>query len=252
MRDRRVKNITGMGQIMLDIKPSRCDSDVFINKKIDVTNLVKYIEKSKKDEEKKLTFFHAFMMAIGMTIYNRPKLHYYVRTRHLYEHSDIVIAFVAKTDFNDKSEEMMIQIKFEENDNIFTIKEKINKELNKYRNNNSSENKGGANSAIDVLAKLPNIIRIPVVGLLKWTDKMGILPKSLCEDNIYYSSLVVSNLGSIKCDAIYHNITNFGTCPSMFADSRVETLCLTRHWEIPCILFADESSLFAEGMRKAM
>ena len=222
MRDRRVKNITGMGQIMLDIKPSRCDSDVFINKKIDVTNLVKYIEKSKKDEENKLTFFHAFMMAIGMTIYNRPKLNYYVRNRHLYEHSDIVIAFVAKTDFNDKSEEMMIQIKFEEKDNIFTIKEKINKELNKYRNNNSSENKGGANSAIDVLAKLPNIIRIPVVGLLKWTDKMGILPKSLCEDNIYYSSLVVSNLGSIKCDAIYHNITNFGICSGLLTMGQIK------------------------------
>ena len=221
MKDRRVKNLSGMGQIMLDIKPSRCDSDVFINQKIDITNLVKYIEKSKKGDNK-LTYFHAFMMAIGMTIYNRPKLNYYVRNRHLYEHSDIVIAFVAKTDFNDKSEEMMIQIKFEEHDNIFSIKEKINKELNKYRNNNSSENKGGANSAIDILAKLPNIIRIPVVGLLKWTDKVGILPKSLCKDNIYYSSMIVSNLGSIKCGAIYHNITNFGICSALLTMGEIK------------------------------
>ena len=221
MKDRRVKNLSGMGQIMLDIKPSRCDSDVFINQKIDITNLVKYIEKSKKGDNK-LTYFHAFMMAIGMTIYNRPKLNYYVRNRHLYEHSDIVIAFVAKTDFNDKSEEMMIQIKFEEHDNIFTIKEKINKELNKYRNNNSNENKGGANSAIDILAKLPNIIRIPVVGLLKWTDKVGLLPKSLCKDNIYYSSMIVSNLGSIKCGAIYHNITNFGICSGLLTMGEIK------------------------------
>ena len=221
MKDRRVKNLSGMGQIMLDIKPSRCDSDVFINQKIDITNLVKYIEKSKKGDNK-LTYFHAFMMAIGMTIYNRPKLNYYVRNRHLYEHSDIVIAFVAKTDFNDKSEEMMIQIKFEEHDNIFSIKEKINKELNKYRNNNSSENKGGANSAIDILAKLPNIIRIPVVGLLKWTDKVGLLPKSLCKDNIYYSSMIVSNLGSIKCGAIYHNITSFGICSGLLTMGEIK------------------------------
>ena len=221
MRDRRVKNITGMGQIMLDIKPDRCDSDVFINQKIDVTNLVKYIEKSKKGDDK-LTYFHAFMMALGKTIYNRPKMNYYIRNRHVYEHNDIVISFVAKTDFNDKSEEMMIQIKFDEHDNIFTIKEKINKELNKYRNNNSKGNKAGANSAIDILAKLPNIIRIPVVGLLKWCDKKGFLPKSLCEDNLYYSSLIVSNLGSIKCGAIYHNITNFGICSSLLTMGEIK------------------------------
>lgn len=222
MKDRRVKNLSGMGQIMLDIKPNRCDSDVFINKKIDVTNLVKYIEKSKKKEETKLTYFHAFMTALGMTIYNRPKMNYYVRNRHLYEHSNIVISFVAKTDFNDKSEEMMILVPFEEKDNIFTIKEKINKQLNKYRNNNSNENKKEANSAIDILAKLPNIIRIPVVGLLKWTDKVGLLPKSLCEDNLYYSSLVVSNLGAIKCDAIYHNITNFGICSGLLTMGEIK------------------------------
>ena len=221
MKDRRVRNLTGMGQLMLDIKPNRCDSDVYINQKIDVTNLVKYIEKSKKGDNK-LTYFHAFLTAIGMTIYNRPKLNYYVRNRHLYEHKDIVLSFVAKTDFNDKSEEMMILIPFQEHDNVFTIKEKINNELNKYRNNNSSENKGGANSAIDVIAKLPNILRIPLVGALKWCDKKGILPKSLCEDNFYYSSLAVSNLGSIKCGAIYHNITNFGICSGLLTMGEIK------------------------------
>ena len=222
MKDKRVKNLSGMGQIMLDIKPNRCDSDVFINKKIDVTNLVKYIEKNNVDENNKLTYFHAFMMAIGMTIYNRPKLNYYVRNRHLYEHKDIVISFVAKTDVNDKSEEMMILVKIKKNDNIFTIREKINKELNKYRNNKSNDFKKGANSAIDILAKFPNIIRIPVVGLLKWCDKIGILPKSLCEDNLYYSSMIVSNLGSIKCDSIYHNITNFGTCSGLLTIGQIK------------------------------
>lgn len=221
MKDRRVKSLTGMGQIMLDIMPNRCDSDVFINEKIDVTNLVKYIEKSKKGDNK-LTYFHAFMTAIGKTIYNRPKLNYYVRNRHLYEHKDIVISFVAKTDFNDKSEEMMVLVPFKEKDNIFTIKEKINNELNKYRNNNSKENKGGANSAIDVLAKLPNIIRVPLVGLLKWCDKLGILPKSLCEDNLYYSSMIVSNLGSIKCGAIYHHITDFGICSGLITMGEIK------------------------------
>ena len=46
---KRIKDVNGMFQIMLDLKPNRCDSDVFINQKMDVTNLVKYIEKKKKE-----------------------------------------------------------------------------------------------------------------------------------------------------------------------------------------------------------
>ena len=51
--------------------------------------------------------------------------------------------------------------------------------------------------------------------MFKWCDKRGLLPASLVEDNLYYSSLIVSNLGSIKCGAIYHNITDFGTCSGL-------------------------------------
>lgn len=220
MKDRRVKNITGLNQIMIDIKPDRCDSDVYINQKIDVTNLVKYMEKKKK-ENKDITFFHAFMTAIAKVYYTRPKLNYYVRKRHVYEHNKIVISFVAKMSFDDKSEEVMVLVPIDDNDNINTISEKINKKIRKIRDKHKDYNKKGANNAITVLAKLPNIIRIPVVGLLKLCDKLGILPAKLVSDNLYYSSVIVSNLGSIDCNAIYHNITNFGICSGLITIGKI-------------------------------
>lgn len=221
MRDTRVKNVNGLNQIMIDIKPNRCDSDVYINQKIDVTNLVEYMEKIKKNN-KDLTYFHAFMTALGILFYNRKKLNYYVRNRHLYEHKDIVISFVAKISFDDKSEEVMLLIPISKDDNIFKVSEKIKSKIDKLRNKDRSFNKNGANSAIDILGKLPNILRIPTVGILKYFDKIGILPSSLVKDNLYYSSLIVSNLGSIKCDAIYHNITNFGTCSGLISIGEIK------------------------------
>lgn len=211
-KDKRIKNLNGMEQIMLDIKPDRCDSDVYINQKMDLTNLVKYIEKKKKEGEE-ITYFHAFLAAIGKTLYNRPKLNRYIRNRHVFEHSDIVISFVAKVAFEDHSEEIMVMVPIEPTDNIETISNKVKEKVNSMRN--KSTKKEGANDAIDTLGKLPNILRVPVVGLLKWCDKKGILPSSLVKDNLYYSSMIVSNLGSIHCGAIYHNITNFGHCSSL-------------------------------------
>ena len=179
---------------------------------MDVTNLVKYVEKKKKDGVE-ISYFHAFVTAIGKTFYNRPKLNRFVANRHVYEHNDVVISFVAKVNFNDKSEELMIMVPILPNDNINTISKKIKDKVDSIRN--KKVKKEGANNAIDILGKLPNIIRIPVVGIFKWCDKKGILPAFLVKDNLYYSSIIVSNLGSIKCGAIYHNITDFGTCSAL-------------------------------------
>jgi len=210
----RVRDLTGMAQICIDLKPKRCDSDVYINQKLDLTNLVKYVEKKKK-EGKEITFFHAFVTAIGKVIYNRPKLNRFVANRHLYEHNDVVISYVAKITFDDHSEEMMSLVNINPDDNIFSISKRIKDSVDKIRDRNQKVTKEGANNAIDVLGKLPNILRVPIVGIFKWCDKKGILPASLIQDNLYYSSMIVSNLGAIKCGAIHHNLTNFGTASSL-------------------------------------
>ena len=75
--------------------------------------------------------------------------------------------------------------------------------------------KKGANSAIDIVGKLSNIIRVPLVGLLKFMDSKGCLPKSLQEDDLYFASAIVTDIGTFKIPAIYHNNTNFGTSSSI-------------------------------------
>lgn len=209
---KRVENVSGLSQISIDLKPRRCDSDVYINQKIDVTNLVKYINKRKSDGIE-LSYFHAFVTALGKVVYNREKLNYFVANRHIYKHNDLIISFVAKLEFTDKSEEIMVILPIKENDNIISLSNKIREKVSVIRHGN--EEKAGANKAIDILGKLPNILRVPIVGIFKWCDRHGVLPSSLTKDNIYYSSMIVSNLGSIKCGAIYHNINDFGTCSTL-------------------------------------
>ena len=211
----RVKNVSGLAQISIDLKPHRSVSDVYINQSMDLTELAKYIDKKKKAGEN-VTYFHAFLTAIGKTVYNRPKLNYFVANRHIWEHDKIVLSFVAKVSFDDRSEEMMVMVPIEKNDTIYTISEKVRKKVDSFRKKRASNiEKKGANSAIDVLGKMPNFLRVPVVGVLKWTDKKGLLPASLAKDNLYYSTMIVSNLGSIGCGAIFHNINDFGNSSSL-------------------------------------
>ena len=84
------------------------------------------------------------------------------------------------------------------------------------------EGKGNANGAADMLGKLPKFIRVPVVGFLKWLDSHGWLPKSITDDNLYYSSAILSNIGTFKVGAIYHNLTNFGTASSLITFGEIK------------------------------
>ena len=127
-RDRRdaklVRNIDAMHKIMIDIKPNRCDEDVYIHEVVDVTNLVKYMKKKKKEDDK-LTYFHIFSSAIAKTICHRPLLNRYVKNGDFYDRNDITLAFVAKTTFEDHSEELMAKINVDKNDNLDSVSKKV-------------------------------------------------------------------------------------------------------------------------------
>ena len=208
---RRIK-VDTLKQCMIDLKPTRKENEVYIDRKLDVTELVRYI-----DEQKHLgnhyTFFHAFLTAIGKVMYNRPFLNRFIVSRHMYENNEVLLSFAAKVSFDDNAGELMLVVPIEENDNIGSISRKTAEMVDKARN--SKEEKSGANSVADMLGKLPNLFRVPIMSLIGFFGKRGMLPKSMTDNNIYFSSMIISNLGSIRCGAIYHNLADFGTCSSL-------------------------------------
>ncbi|MBQ6126823.1 MAG: 2-oxo acid dehydrogenase subunit E2 [Erysipelotrichaceae bacterium] len=211
-KDARRVDVTTLMQCCIDLKPTRKENEVYIDRKIDVTELVKYMEDCRK-EGKKYTYFHAFMTAIAKVIYHRPKLNRFIANRHMYEHNDILLSFVAKIALDDKAEELMLVIPIEDSDNMDSIAGKIAEKVEKLRS--AKMEAKGANSAADFLGKLPNIVRVPVFGLIKLLGRYGLLPASITDNNIYFTSMIISNLGSIGCGAIYHNLADFGTCSSL-------------------------------------
>ena len=74
-RDAKWIKMPAMLRLMTYLK-DRQDAYVYICRKFDVTDLVKYMKEKKKDN-KDLTYFHAFSIAIAKVIYNKPKLNRY-------------------------------------------------------------------------------------------------------------------------------------------------------------------------------
>ncbi|HOB26116.1 MAG TPA: 2-oxo acid dehydrogenase subunit E2 [Bacilli bacterium] len=203
---KRVRDIHGFQNILIDFKPNRCDSVVYMNDTIDVTNFVKYMDKLKKKEEG-LTYYHGIVDIMAKTVYSRPYLNRFIAGRSMYMHNEVSLASTIKAEFEDKSVECLMVIHVGENDTLLDISKQTKDKVDKIRNRKS----GDIDSTADKIGLLPKVLRIPIIGLLKFLDAHGWLPQSLVGDNIYYSSAILSNLGTFKVGGIYHNLTNFGT-----------------------------------------
>ena len=219
-KDARRVEVAPLMQCAIDLKPTRKENEVYINRKLDVTDLVAFIEEQKA-QGNHYTYFHAFLTAIGRIIYHRPKLNRFISNRHMYEHNEILLSFVAKMALNDASEELMLVVPIKAEDNISTIAQRTAEKVQNLRS--KSADKKGANNAVDTLGKLPNFIRVPIFAVIKLLGKHGLLPQSLTDNNIYFTSMIISNLGSIHCGAIYHNLADFGTCSALTTIGEITT-----------------------------
>ncbi|MBQ2873027.1 MAG: 2-oxo acid dehydrogenase subunit E2 [Bacilli bacterium] len=196
----------GFEKIWYALKSKRSENEVHILKEIDVTELKKYYEKLKKDN-KDITYFHLFSTATAKILYNKPLLNRFVINGSCYKRNDISLSFVAKTEFTDDAKELFTVMKVDKEDNLNTISKKILGDVKKVRSNQGNN----TDDFMDKLKILPKFLIKIITWLIKFLDNHDLLPSSLTDGSIYHSTVLLSNLGSIHCDGIYHNLTNFGT-----------------------------------------
>ena len=65
---------------------------------------------------------------------------------------------------------------------------------------------------MDFFNHMPRFLGKFLVWILTRLDIHGWIPASIIETDPYYTTCVISNLGSIKLNCGYHHLTNWGTC----------------------------------------
>ena len=145
----------------------------------------------------------------------------FIANRCLYEHNDVSLSFVAKAEFKDEAVEYLTVLKINPDDTLDDIALSIKSKVERIR---SHKHDGGANNLIDKIGLSPKLFRMSFMGIVKFLDRHGMLPKSVTDGNIYYSSAILSNLGTFKVGGIYHNLADFGTASSLitFGEIREE------------------------------
>ena len=209
-----VGNLDPMHIIVPLLYPGRCDNEAYISERIDLTNINKYLQKKNENltsendgDVFRFTLFHLVVCAIMKTLRQRPKMNWFIANGRIYERNEITSSFVVKKKFSDSGAEALAILSGEDDDNIDTIHEKIRSQIYGAR----SEKLDSSTESMDIISKLPFFLTRFIVWTCRKLDIHGSVPKSMIASDPYYTSVVLSNLGSIKLKSGYHHLTNWGT-----------------------------------------
>ena len=209
-RDGRYVKAPGLQTVMTALWPKRTETEVYLNDKIDATNLIKYLEeKNQGRTEDKVTIFHCAITALARMVKERPLMNRFIQGYRIYERDEISLSFVAKRRFTDGTEEALMFLVPNETDTINEISAKIIGDVREMRK--SEHATGGVDELLDKFAALPRLVLAGSVRIIRYLDFWGINPEFLTAGDPNYSTILVSNLGSIRCPAVYHHLNNYGT-----------------------------------------
>jgi len=205
---RRIKKEVPMYLLAPQFMPTRNDAMNMTTIDIPIEPLKKYMNAKRKEGH------HISHMALIMTAYAHlageyPSINRFVQNRRVYEHKDFCISLVVLRPGNTGNDDTMSKLYMTPQDTVFDVQRKIDEYIEK-----NSTGKEEDNNALDkwmgILCSLGGLLDV-AGALLRWLDRLGLLPRALVNASPFHASLLVTNLASIRTNHIYHHVYNFGT-----------------------------------------
>jgi hypothetical protein len=202
----RVNKLSSYRRILPFIMRTRTEASVYLRQDFDMTRTLRYVE-DQKAAGRNIRLFHIFLCAVVRTIALRPELNRFIAGRRLYQRKGIWISFIVKKQLQEKAASTNAKIKFEPDETLFTVGERIDRHLRFAR----GSEKTGDEKEMDFFTRFPRWAVQLVCWAFRALDYWGIAPKGMLRADPLYCSLYVANLGSIGLDAPFHHLYDWGT-----------------------------------------
>lgn len=209
---KRVKDADPMYTIVPYIMDKRYDAMNMINLDVPIDPIKDYI-KAKRAEGKYVSHLSIVIATYLRTIAHFPLLNRFIVNCKIYQRNAIDCAMVVLKDEDGDMEGTMSKVRFDQEDNIFTVNEKMNSYIEK---NREAKNKNSTDKLIKQLLSFPGLARFGV-WLFKKMDKHGLLPAKIIDASPFHTTFTITNLASLRTNYIYHHIYEFGTTSVFFA-----------------------------------
>jgi len=196
-------------RIMPYLMAGRNECIVFFEQKIDLTKTNQFIEEFNLKNPYKITAFHLLLWAVTKIIHERPRLNRFIVGKRIYQRNGIWISFSAKKRFDESAPIVVIKRKFDPAQSFSDMVRDLQEEIQKGR----SDVKSYADKELSILLRLPRFLLRGIIAVERFLDGFNLMPAAFIDNDPFYASLFIANLGSLGLDAAFHHLYEYGTIP---------------------------------------
>lgn len=204
---RRLKRISPFFLLMPHIMKKRSDSQVFYSQEISLAPLDEYIAK-KEAEGIKMSYMSIIYASLVRIVAEKPLLNRFVMNGRVYARNSIDISLAIKKGLSETAEETTLKLHFNGSENIFDIKDRLEKVI---LENKEATSENSTDKMAKALAYVPSWFIKFFVNFVMFLDRHDLLPKAIIELSPFHTTAFLTNVGSLGIDSIYHHLYDFGT-----------------------------------------
>ena len=219
---RKLRTLQPMNRLMPYIMKKRSDAQNTFADKIEISKADVLCRKKVLEGKTNFSFLHILLAAYLRVITQRPAVNRFVSGQKIYARNEIVFVMTIKKEMSLSAPDTVIKVKFSPDDTLDEVYEKFNVVAT-----NAIESLDKQTS-FDKLIKLFNYIPGFVLRFIVWVveklDYIGWLPKGFMDLLPFYGSMIVTSMGSLGINPIYHHIYDFGNLPVFLSYGRKRTV----------------------------
>lgn len=205
---RRAKGMTAIEMAIPHIMPRRVDAQNFMTEYLDEDVVRSYIRSLRKEKGLKVTRMAVIVAAYHAAARKHPYVNRFVINSRIYDRNHFCVSFVMlKVREDGTPDETTVKIFLDENDDIFSINEKIEAVIEK---NSQPSHNNSTDKFANFMFSLP-LLPDFVMMLVRLLDRVGLLPRFIIDLSPFHTSMFITNLASINAPSIYHHVYEFGT-----------------------------------------
>lgn len=217
----KVKGLSVIEKAAPFFMPDRIGAQQMITSRVKCEPIDKFI-KEQRAKGKEYTYTDILLASIVRLLYLKPKLNRFINHAVIYEHKDITLCMVVRTKLTEDGEELTLKFHFDGTETIDEVKAVVDKTIEE--NLASQETDYTTTKAAAFLGKLPAWMFRTAIWFLKLFDRHNCLTKTIEKSSCFHCSVFITNLKSIKLDAIYHHLYSFGTCSVFVAMGKTKVV----------------------------
>ena len=226
---KQVRDIDPIQRIVPHIMRHRHDSMINLTVDLPCEPFDEFIKKELAAGNGEYDYMHIIIAGLVRIIANYPRLNRFVMNGRIFKRNVINISFVVRKAMSIEAPDTTVKLTFTGRETIAEVRDKINAVIEA---NSDME----ANNGTDKLARLitftPNAIIAFLIGLIKFLDKHGMLPKAIIDVSPFHTTAFITNMKSIKGPSIYHHLYDFGNTGMFFSMGKEAMVPVAKGTEI--------------------